>query len=280
MRTFRRLMHLFKVSNMKFHNELLWLAKQLDRMPVSQEPSLWKALREQREESAGKPNVLKKRHVYITGEVQTIYKRTDLFSSVALLEDVLTLTSETNAHPALQWMDITYYPPNALTHVPKNKTLTLFAENRLPLWSRSLFMEKKISNVVVTESIVALARMDDVKQHLLDDFSYEFLLDDVVAQKELQAPSQQLFPEPPKQYVLQIMAMNAKQQKERALILDRMAAQMLNTYWLQNHPPIAKWLPVLMEEIKAFLAIQASNATNEKLMNAMKAWGKRDKRIN
>lgn len=265
---------------MKFHDEIVWLAKQIDQVPVSTEPSLWKALREQREEEKTKTVVQQKRHVFITGEPQVVYKLTDLFPSVALLHDVVTLTAETNEHAALQWMDITYYPPGAAMYLPKNKTLTLFTENRLPLWSRTLFMEQKVSNVVITEHIVALKRMASVKQYVVDDFSYEYLLDDVVVKKEkVISSSQQLYPEPPKQYVFQLMAMHNKQQKESGLILDKMAAHMLNTYWLQNHPPIVNWFPVLINEIKEFLIIRASNETNEKIMGYMKVWGKRDKRI-
>lgn len=265
---------------MKFHDEIIWLAKQLDQVAVSTEPSLWKALREQGEVEKAKTVVQQKRHVYITGEPQVVYKLTDLFPSVALLQDVVTLTDETYEHAALQWMDITYYPPDAAKHLPKNKTLTLFTENRLPLWSRTLFMEQKVSNVVVTEHILALKPMTSVKQYVSDHFSYEYLLDDVVVKKEqVNSSSQQLYPEPPKQYVLQLMAMHNKQQIERGLILDKMAVHMLDTYWLQNHPLIVNWFPVLINEIKEFLIIRASNETNEKIMGYMKVWGKRDKRI-
>lgn len=261
---------------MTFTQEFLWLAKQLDQVAVSHEPSLWRALREQ--STASKHQVQHKRHVYVTGEPQTIYQQTDLFTAIPKNNEAQTLTDKTNAHPALQWMTITYCPPDVL-HEFKAQTFTLFVENRLPLWARSLFTEHRVGNIVVTDTIPALSRMDGVKQYRIDGFNYELLLDDVMVQQEPYVqPKQQFFNEPPKHLTMQLIA--TKQPAQRSVILDKMAAHMLNTYWLQNNPPINLWLPVLLKEIAAFLVIRASTQSNEKILDDMKAWGKRDKAIN
>ncbi|AVK85902.1 hypothetical protein C3943_21590 [Lysinibacillus sp. B2A1] len=267
---------------MQLHNELLWLAKQIDKIPVSNEPSLWKAMREIGNTSAVNGSVATKRHVYITGEPQVVYTLTDLFQSVELLKDVVTLTSAKYPHPVLQWMDITYYPPNTLQMLPKNKMLTLFTEHRLPLWSRSLFIEQKICNVVATENILALLHMPNINQFLVDDFSYHYLLDDVVVTRNMTIAQskQQLTPELPKQYILQLMTMkDSNEEKEKNLILDKIAVHMLNTFWLQNHPSFPQWMPVLLREITAFLKIKHNNATIEEIIKELKVWGNRDKRI-
>lgn len=267
---------------MKYQNELIWLAYQLEKVPVSEEPSLWNAIRLATSGSVTK-KIETKRHVYITGDPQIVYQLTDLFESVSPLNDIVSLTSSMNKHPALQWMDITYVPPELIALLPKSKTVTLFTENRLPLWTRQLFQEDKVSNVVAADKIVALNRLPKVCFYLIDDFSYEYLLDDVIALKEdiLTKQKDELLPDVPKQYILQLIAMNdSTQQKERALILDKIAAHMLNTYWLQNHPPLPHWMPILLREIKVFLDIKPQELTKEKLIKELKVWGNRDKRIN
>lgn len=264
---------------MKLHDELLWLAKQIDRIPISDDLSLWKVIRETEVTMVTNINMTK-RHVYITGEPQVVYNLTDLFDSVTFLNDIVTLTSDKYSHPALQWMDITYYPPTELHMLPKNITLTLFAESRLPFWSRSLFTKQKICNVVTNEKIPAISRMERIRQYTIDDFSYQYLLDDVLVTVGTTTgrPQQQLNPELPKQYIMQLITMkDSNQQKD--IILDKIAVHMLNAYWLQNHPPIPQWMPILFREITSFLKIKYSNEAIEKTIQELEVWGNRDKRI-
>lgn len=264
---------------MKYQDELIWLAHQLEKVPFTEEPSLWRAIR-----LAGNNSIIgnmeTKRHVYITGDPQTVYKMTDLFESVSSLNEIVQLTSSKSNHRALQWMDITYFPPEHIGQLPKNKTVTLFTENRLPLWSRQLFMEEKICNVVATENLVALKRMPKVRLYVMDDFSYEYLLDDVMVMndKKISNQTEELFPNVPKQYILTFNGSN--EQTKQMLILDGIASNMLNTYWLQNHPPFPQWMPILLREIKVFLELKQKALTKEQFIMELKVWGNRDKRIN
>lgn len=263
---------------MQYQYELIWLAKQLEKQKISEEPSIWNAIRKA-QFTTSKISVESKRHVYITGDPQVVYQMTNLFDSVASLDKVLTLTSEQNTHPALQWMTISYYPPSSIEQFPKNKALTLFTEGRLPLWSRNLFIDDKICKVVSTEPIPTLSRMPKVERYVASDFSYGDLLDDVIVptDEKIEIPLKQLYPEIPKQYVLKISALQNLNDWEK--ILDDAAASMLNTYWLQNRPTFPQWMPVLLREISHFLMIRENIKSPKEVLEKLKVWGKRDKRI-
>lgn len=264
---------------MKYQNELIWLAQQIEKVTITEEPSLWRAIHLASSSSLS-GNVESKRHVYITGDPQIVYKLTDLFESVSPLNEVVKLTSSKSNHPALQWMDITYIPPEHIGELPKNKTVTLFTENRLPLWSRQLFLDEKICNVVATEDLVSLTRMPKVCLYVIEDFSYEYLLDDVIVRKDEKVVKQkeELLPNVPKQYILQLNG--SKEQTEQMLILDDIAVNMLNTYWLQNYPLFPQWMPILLREINVFLEMKQKALTKEQFIIELKVWGSRDKRIN
>lgn len=263
---------------MQYQYELVWLAKQVEKQKVSKQPSIWNGIR-RAQFDAQKMNVEAKRHVYITGDAQVVFEMTNIFDSLSTLHEVVTVTSKKSAHPALQWMTITYYPPQFIEQLPETKAFTLFMENRLPVWSRNLFLQNKVCNVVSKEEIPAIGRFPNVTTYRADTFSYMNLLDDVIIREEtvIKSPSTQLYPEVPKQYVLKLSAtQNAKEIEE---ILDDAAASMLNTYWLQNHPPFPQWMPILLREIREFLTIKHNIKSNKDVLQKLKVWGNRDKRI-
>ena len=54
---------------------------------------------------------------------------------------------------------------------------------------------------------------------------------------------------------------------------------MLNIYWLQNHPPLPQWMPILLREIGEYLFIQKNIVAKGNVLDKLKVWGNRDKRI-
>ena len=240
---------------MQYQYELVWLAQQLEKQKVSNEPSIWNAIR-MAPFNQTTQTVHWKRHVYITGEPQVVFEMTNLCNSITTLQQVVKFTTQKHMHPALQWMDITYYPPNCIDQLGEQNTVTLFVDNRLPTWSRSLFMDNKICNVVGIETVSAVQRFPNVTFYSANTFSYMQLLDDVMIQQEktIVRPKGQLLPDVPKQFVLKLST--AINKKEIETIIDEAAASMLNTYWLQNHPPFPLWMPILLREIGELLFIK------------------------
>jgi len=109
--------------------------------------------------------------------------------------------------------------------------------------------------------------------------SYNDLLDDTMIplDKVSERPDHQLFPEVPKRFLLK----NSQFQENSSLShdLDEAAAEMLNTYWLQNHPPFPEWMPILLREIQQFLLLKEKRDSRIHTLEQLKVWGLRDKRI-
>lgn len=263
---------------MQYRYEIVWLAQQLEKQKVSSEPSLWNALRYAQFKQMTETEQ-RKRQVYITGEPQVLFEMTNLCDSIAMLQNVITFKDDKYTHPALQWMNITYYPPNRLDQLDNHQTVSLFVDNRLPLWSRSLFMDNKVCNVVGIEDIPSVQCFPNVTFYKAEIFSYMHLLDDVIVKKEKEfvRPKQQLLPEVPKQYALKLAT--TTNSNELIAILDEAAASMLNIYWLQNHPPLPQWMPILLREIGEYLFIQKNIVAKGNVLDKLKVWGNRDKRI-
>lgn len=264
---------------MQYRYELVWLAQQLENQKISNEPSLWNALRDTQFKQVTKQE-REKRQVYITGEPQVLFEMINLCDSVTTLQNIITFKDDKYAHPALQWMNITYYPPNCLDQLDNHQTVSLFVDRRLPLWSRSLFMNNKVCNVVGIEDIPSVQNFPNVTFYRVEQFSYIHLLDDVIVKKEtkLARSKKQFLPDVPKQYTLKLASTNDS--NELITILDEAAASMLNTYWLQNNPPLTQWMSILLREIGEYLYIQKNVVAKDTVLDELKVWGNRDKRIN
>lgn len=266
---------------MQYYKEIIWLAKAFEKAEITAEPSLWNALREDAK-NANKIIVENKRHVYITGDQQVVFELTGLFDSIALLNDVIKLTNENNIHPALSWMDISYYPPSEIKNLPEGVRVTLFISERLPIWSRPLFTNHKVATIVGLKEFPGVANIRNINFHLIENFSYEYLLDDIQLNEnnKRNMSNEQILTEVPKQYVLKLWALQEKNEFQTiGEILDEIAIYMLNTYWLQNKPEFPQWMPILLKEIEYFLHMKDKEYDIEKLIDELKVWGQRDKRV-
>lgn len=264
---------------MLYQSELVWLAHQLDQQEnPTGIPSMWKAIRETDFPDAS-TSIDKKRHVYLTGEPEVIYSMTDLFDSLPDEKKLHVFTKEQHTHPALDWMSITYYPAHELEKLPEGASITLFTTTKLPFWSRPYFLNGRISQVVSEQEILALHRFSNVRQTNIRQFSYNDLLDDTMIplDKVSERPDHQLFPEVPKRFLLKF----SQPQRNSSLSheLDEAAAEMLNTYWLQNHPSFPEWMPILLREIQQFLLLKENRGSRIHTLEQLKVWGLRDKRI-
>lgn len=265
---------------MQYYKEIIWLAKAFEKAEISAEPSLWKALRED-VKNTKKIIVENKRHVYITGNQQVVFELTGLFNSIALLNDVIKLTNENCIHPALDWMDISYYPPSEIKNLPEGARVTLFISERLPIWSRPLFTNNKVATIVGLKEFSGVENIKNINFHLIEKFSYEYLLDDIqLNNNKRNTSNEQILTEVPKQYVLKLWSLQEKNELQlMGEVLDEIAIYMLNTYWLQNKPEFPQWMPILLKEIECFLQMKDKEDTIEKLIDELKVWGQRDKRV-
>lgn len=261
---------------MLYQSELVWLAQQLDSQEISADtPSMWKAIRET-DFPDKSSTVTYIRNVYFTGDPEVVYSMMDVFDSIPDIEKVHVLTKELHTHPALNWMSITYYPPHLLEQLPEGETVTLFTIEKLPSWSRTYFLNGQVSQVVSEREIVALNRFGNIRQLNIEQFSYNDLLDDTVIPLEQakERKEHQLFPEVPKWFVLK---MSQQQSSNLDHDLDEAASDMLNTYWLQNHPSFPEWMPILLREIEHFLLLKQRRSEKMEKLDQLRAWGLRDK---
>lgn len=257
---------------------IIWLATQLDRMPISTEVSLWNAIRQEEAPQHRFANDETLR-VYITGEPEVVYGQTDLFHTIPSKTQPIDVFEQNPTHRLKEWLAITYVPPQAVdVNSPYN--VTLFVKDRLPRWSRELLLAQKICRVVSTVPIRTLERFNDVHQVVLTDFDYEQLMMDMLpaSPKKNRTTAPQLYPTVPKHHTLKLLNSNSGQQEESHLILDSIAVDMLNIYWLQNRPVISDWMPYLLREIDAFLMIKQQHGHDlNNIIQKLERWGARDK---
>lgn len=257
---------------------IIWLATQLDRMPISNEVSLWNAIRQEEAPQHRFANDETLR-VYITGEPEDVYEHTDLFLAIPTKTQAIDVFSQNPTHRLKEWLAITYVPPQAVdVNSPYN--VTLFVKDRLPRWSRELLLAQKICRVVSTVPIRTLERFNDVHQVVLTDFNYEQLMMDMLpaSPQKNRTTATQLYPTVPKHHTLKLLKPANGQQAASHLLLDTIAVDMLNIYWLQNRPIIAEWMPYLLREIEVFLKIKQQHVQDlNNIIQKLERWGARDK---
>lgn len=254
---------------------VVWLAKTLDCTPISAELSLWQAIRNGATERQKFASEAKLR-VYVTGEPEHIYELTDLFHVLPSEDVIIDVFKHNPDHRVNDWFDITYVPPKKLSEI-ENERFTLFTAGRLPIWSRQLLLHRQVSKVISTSLISALARFPDVRQVIVTDFHYDHLRDDLIPflQKDNLAKASQLYPTVPKHFALKLSTLTDDVQIEA--LLDEVAREMLNIYWLQNDPPLKQWMPYLLREIDAFLLIKHHYRDAQQALQQLERWGNRDK---
>lgn len=258
---------------MDYQSEVAWLAHQLEKHMLEDEPSIWKAMRETEfnDTSRYSDGV---RQVYIVGEPDVLREYTNFFDSVPTTMG--RLKSREN-HPILKWMTVHYYLPSDLEEIPKGVRVNLFVEERIPTWSRALFQEETVAKVVSKKTIKTLARLKRVTNVLYKEMTIDHLMDDFLPIKAVEKVSEELYPDVPRQHLIRLSTLT--ESHELFEVIDLAAADMLNTYWLQNRPEFPEWMPILVREVAQFLTIKSSNAQSEELIERLERWGKREKRI-
>jgi len=258
---------------MDYQSKISWLATQLEKHMLENEPSIWKAMSEADFKKSRRYNA-GIRQVYIVGEPGILSEYTSLFDTVPTSMGRIESRED---HPVLQWMTVHYYLPSDLDEIPVGVRINLFVEDRLPTWSRPLFQAETIAKVVSKKKIKTLAQLTRVTNALYDEMTIDQLMDDFFPMKIIEKSSEELYPEVPRKHLIRLSTMTDL--CERSKVMDLAAADMLNTYWLQNRPSFPEWMPILMREVAHFLTIKSSNAQGEELIEQLKRWGEREKRI-
>lgn len=262
---------------MEYLHAWQWLADRLQNHLVTEDPSLWTELILQ---SKNQPkNRFSKKQVYLTGAPSDIFHMTDLFNEPPELDKVLHLTEKSFEHPALMWMDVHYYPPVVLNVLPEQATITIFVNDRLPVWARKLIVKGKVKQVVSIGGIMPLQVADEVQPTYIraSEFSYDYLLSESSVRPTEAVNGEQLFADIPNQLRLRL---KKAEENQKVILMDDIAAYMLNEYWLMNKPGLHKWMPILIKEIAAFFEIRKSDLTTTELLTELETWGYRDKSIN
>ncbi|TCI77785.1 hypothetical protein EVJ20_07440 [Exiguobacterium sp. SH0S1] len=259
--------------DMDYQSEIAWLAHQLEKRMLDDEPSIWKAIREAefndtRRYSDGV------RQVYIVGEPEVLFEHTKLFDSIPTSMGRIEWTE---GHPVLKWLTIHYYLPSEIDEIPVGVKVSLFVEDRLPSWSRPLFRSETVANVVSEVEIKALSRLKNVTSCLIEEMTINHLIDDFMSSEPVEKVSEELYPDIPRQHLIRLSTLT--EQHELSDVMDEAAADMLNTYWLQNRPSFPEWMPILSREVAHFLTIKSASSQGEALIERLKVWGEREKRI-
>lgn len=258
---------------MDYQSEISWIARQLEKHMFEDEPSIWKAMREAEFENTRRYSE-GVRQVYIVGEPDILGEYTNLFDTVPT--SMGRIQSREN-HPILKWVTVHYYLPSDLEEIPIGVNVNLFVEERLPSWSRPLFQAETVAKVVSKKKIKTLARLTRVTNALYEEMTIDDLMDDFLPLEAVEKVSEELFPDVPRQHLIRLSTLT--EPHELSEVMDLAAADMLNTYWLQNRPSFPEWMPILVREVAQFLTIKSSNAQGEELIEQLKRWGEREKRI-
>lgn len=254
-------------------SEVSWLARQLEKHMLEDEPSIWKAMREADFKDTRRYND-GIRQVYIVGEPDILGEYTNLFDAVPT--SMGRIESREN-HPILQWMTVHYYLPSDLDEIPTGVRVNLFVEERLPTWSRPLFLAESVAKVVSKKKIKTLTRLTRVTNALYEEMTIDHLMDDFLPLETIEKVVEELYPDVPRQHLIRLSTLT--EPHELSEVMDLAAADMLNTYWLQNRPTFPEWMPILVREVAQFLTIKSSNSQGEELIEQLKRWGEREKRI-
>lgn len=258
---------------MSYQSEIAWLAHQLEKHMLEDEPSIWKAIREAEFQDMRRFDE-GVRQVYIVGEPDILSEYTSLFDSVPTSKGRIESRED---HPVLKWMVVHYFLPADLDEIPTGVRLNLFVEERLPIWSRPLFQTEAVAKVVSRKRIKALEKLTKVTNTLYEEMTIDHLMDDYLPTETVEKVAEELYPDIPRQHLMRLSTLT--EPRELSDVMDLAAADMLNAYWLQNRPIFPEWMPILAKEVAHFLAIKSSNAQGDELIKRMKRWGKREKRI-
>lgn len=251
-----------------------WLGKQLDVHFITNEPSLMNELKLANYNNKTNEKI----NIYLCGEPEEIYKMMDIFESVPNNNTPTLINHQKSNHPAVQWMNIYFYPPNLIKKIPVDKKITLVIKERIPIWGRKLLANDRI-NHIVTEKRIAPLKIGKIEPEFtkLEDFSYEqfFWNNDlnIVQSKN----HEQLFADIPHQLILK---MKIATKEERLRIMDEIALAMLDEYWLLNKPNLHNWMKILIREISLYYEIRMKDTDTNHILKLLEEWGYRDKSIN
>ncbi|WP_269317703.1 hypothetical protein [Exiguobacterium sp. KJ 601] len=258
---------------MSYQSEIAWLAHQLEKHMLEDEPSIWKAMREAEFQNTRRFDE-GVRQVYIVGEPDILSEYTNLFDSVPTSKGRIESRED---HSILKWMVVHYYLPADLDEIPTGVRVNLFVEERLPIWSRTLFQTEAVAKVVSKKRIKTLEKLTKVTNTLYEEMTIDHLMDDYLPMETVEKVTEELYPDIPRQYLMRLSTLT--EPRELSDVMDLAAADMLNAYWLQNRPTFPEWMPILIREVAQFLTIKSSHDQGEELIERMKGWGEREKRI-
>ena len=277
----------------QYKEEIIWLLQALANTNTQKEViSFWSALADlQTPNVEKKPSIHTRRVITLVGEPSVVYATTNLFEQLPTGDKSILLTSDKNTqqlhathstHPFVQWVDVLYIPPSCLKiEMAQIETVTLIIEDKLPLWSRVLFNNNHIANIVSTKTIKLPPARAYISVYDATQFTYGILLDDFVATSKTTTILDRIPVDIPKDFVMR-MHLDENRGKEKCIaLIDDAATTMLNTYWLQNNPNIASWLPRLLVEIQALLKIRnAKSEQPDTVIAKMSEWGKELTHVN
>lgn len=268
----------------QYKEEIIWLLQALVNANNQMEViSFWAALSKLQTSKVEKKSSLHTRRVVtLVGEPSVVYTTTNLFEQLPTGDKVILLTSDKNTqhsqatystHPFIQWVDVLYIPPICVKEeMAQLETVTLLIEDKLPFWSRTLFNNNHIANIVSTKTIKLTPTHAYISVYDSSQFTYDILLDFVVTPK-IPTIFKRIPVVMPKDFVLKIHLEEYRVKEKYVTLIDETAAAMLNTYWLQNNPNVANWLPRLLTEIQALLKIRkASGEKPETIIAKMSEW--------
>lgn len=270
----------------EFKEEIVWLLKALANANNQKEViSFWSVVAElQSPKIEKKIPISSRRVVTVIGEPTVVYTMTNLFDQLPADDTALLLTSDIDerhphakycAHPFLEWVDVLYVPPACVKEqIARIGTVTLMTDSKLPLWSRTLFNNNLVANIVATKLIKMPPARDYISVYDVSQFSYGILLDDFIPALKPTIIDNRIPAMLPKDFVAKIYLEENQEREKRLALIDEAAITMINTYWLQNNPNVASWLPHLLEELQVLLKIRSGWGDHPEIIIAkMKDWG-------
>lgn len=289
----------------KYEHAIVWIAKRMEKQSVElQEISLWQALQLTDKSESGSHtlpylNQNGKRLVVITGEEQTIFEATNLFTQLPNVEGIRYFVEDVKEssplyhtkleHPVCRFIDICYINPAQVRQYLQNTPpITVFLKDTFPLWLRPLLIHNKVAQLVMSKKQVLPTAWSHIGVLSYEEFTYEQLMNDFCIVQEPKVSTDNLPIDVPKNLRVAFeFALQKKNEVDRqaAFIqaLDDAAQQMLDEYWLRNNPPVQKWLPVLLKEVDEYLRIRANAKADaskiETLYNEIERWGRREKHV-
>lgn len=246
--------------------------------------SFWSALKEMETRSQIKSPASDRRVITIIGEPMVVFQATDLFAKPPE-EGLVRLTAEkkqmnqlpsfVNSNRILDWVDILYVSPKAVKqHQESIGKSHLFVKDKLPIWSRNLFQQNKVSSVFSETDINPPTAFSSIPFYESSQFSYEYLFDEYVTKPKRINTIERIPVSLPKD-ILTRFSNGWHDAEERKTLIDEATARMINTYWLQNNPAVDQWIPLLLIQIKEIITIRELQAEPDVFIEKLKRWGER-----